>query len=356
MCRVLISGVLAVAALAVWSAVALFATSAGPALAADSCDAVYAGASTDGYRGQYGSYEANGNCNVRNVSESTCRRLPGFVRWFPDGGSNFTYCEFAPPSGGRSASSQSGNDYPSSSRNAPPPVSANNPFSGGSPAVSANNPFANTAPPTSAGNPFAPSQSAAAPTAPVVSGGQCTAYFTQMKPELKRLVTACAGNTGLLSSDVDLITSQGRIASGGVVVLPQNTATKIFANLPVNDPRWSHQGGNAIPNCALPLQITTQAEAFGECTRVYWCAMKSADCGLAQAAKTNERNCLKISDQCLISNPIPGVSQASVAMPPPAPRGTSGPSATPSSPSGISGLNGTGSRTRSGLEPSNSAK
>lgn len=70
---------------------------AGPARA-DSCASVYPGASTAGYQGPYGGYDYDGNCHVRDISESRCRAIPGFIRWNKDSGAGFTHCVFRPPS------------------------------------------------------------------------------------------------------------------------------------------------------------------------------------------------------------------------------------------------------------------
>jgi hypothetical protein len=80
---------------------------------ADSCGSIIAGASTAGYRGTYGGYDADGNCHARQDStgrsaamrwtERDCRQMTGnlFVRFVPDGGANYSRCVFRQPTSGQ---------------------------------------------------------------------------------------------------------------------------------------------------------------------------------------------------------------------------------------------------------------
>lgn len=326
--------------------------------AAQSCGSIHPGATFDTQRN---------SCLAPRVSESTCQQTPGAIQWHQDRGYGADVCEFRVPSepapagtGGGSSPGTSSSaptvspDNPSASRGSggAPPTSSDNPFvskgTGASSGTSADNPFAPRAPQASANNPFAPQPRA----------GQCVRYFTQMQDQMKQLAGTCAASTGMLTSIADLITSQGVKRSNGAIDLPRNTATEIFALLPLNDPRWSIRGGNAVPNCALPLKVTTQADAFTECTRVYWCGMKAASCGVDAAQTSTTANCPSISQQCLQTNPIPtGVE----ALQPPGtldktpPVRSDTPSANPFGSAG-SGISGPSSSSGGGLRPGTSAK
>lgn len=63
---------------------------------ADSCGEVLPGASMEGYSGQYGGYDPDGKCHVRDVSKAVCDKVSGYFR--KDRGAGYTRCSFEPPS------------------------------------------------------------------------------------------------------------------------------------------------------------------------------------------------------------------------------------------------------------------
>jgi|GEM_PF-3842517 len=75
---------------------------------ADVCGTVIDGASLQGYQSDYGGYDADGRCHIRNISGSTCRNLPGFYDYSEDHGKGFSHCVFAAPSGNTRGRSSSG--------------------------------------------------------------------------------------------------------------------------------------------------------------------------------------------------------------------------------------------------------
>jgi hypothetical protein len=73
--------------------VAALASGCNPAAAAESCDSIYPTAILGPYSGTDKRFSSL--CNVRNMPESKCRQVPGFIEWQPGG----SICYFTPGEG-----------------------------------------------------------------------------------------------------------------------------------------------------------------------------------------------------------------------------------------------------------------
>jgi len=165
-----------------------------------------------------------------------------------------------------------------------------------------------------------------------------------MQDQFWDLAAECANRAGALTNLTMFLDSNGVHRAYSPDEIKKSAGDYIYPLVDKNDPGWVTFNGQTVPNCAQPLRVSTPAQSFTACIRVYTCGYAAASCGRELAQSYPGEACERVSALCLAENPVPQMGAAAESPPPPLSpyEGPGTVSARPVRQSGISGPSGPG--------------